>query len=138
MREALDIVDFAACDREGHGQRIRRQCGTVECADGNMGLDLDRPDRSGEHVLVSPVARAFRRRQRPVTDEIAHTNRRNSAFQFDGRRTAPSQRYLAGYLQRKRRAAHAQMIQNEFPRGWPPIAAKVGEMEGDRVGENIR
>ena len=88
-----------------------------------MRLERGRPDRSGEHVLVRPGARAFRRHQRPVADEIAYPNRRDRAFKLDGRQAAFGQRQLAGNLQRQRCAAYTQMIQDKFPRGRPPIAA---------------
>ena len=138
MREALDIVDFAAIDRERQGQRASRQGWIVERADGNMRLEHGRPDRSGKHVLVGPAARAFRRHQRPVADEIAYPDRRDRAFKLDGRRAALGQRQLAGNLKRQRRAADAQMIQNKFPRGRPPLAAQIDKLERNRIGENTR
>ena len=106
MREALDIVQFAAANRERRGQCSGRQGGLVERANGNVRFERDRPDRSGEHVLIGPGPPALCCYQRPVTDEIAHANRRDGAFKLDGGRPALGQRHLAGHLQRQRRAVH--------------------------------
>jgi hypothetical protein len=51
-----------------------------------MRLEQDRPDRAFEYVVADPVARAVRRTERPVVDEIGDSQRPDAPLQFGRRR----------------------------------------------------